>query len=148
MLLMDQYALLLENKYVYISTTGTRGRYWRVLNRKLTLLGRMATSVNNIPRVPIINTSDCTSSCRKINKFETPKARILPKPVLVLFCLAGFHQSQEYLLALVEVEVFACRYLEANNSVEFSEESPLHHYWWPASLSFIKIDLGLILVIV
>ena len=67
--------------------------------------------------------------------------------MLVLFYLASFDQSEEYLLAFAQVELLACRYLNADDAVEFSEECPLHHYRCPVDLMFIKVNSSFILII-
>ena len=67
--------------------------------------------------------------------------------MLVLFYLASFDQSEEYLLTFAQVELLACRYLDMDDAVEFGEERPLHHYRHPVDLMFVKVNFGFILII-
>lgn len=66
--------------------------------------------------------------------------------MLILFRLAGLHQSEEHFLTFIQMQVFVRRYIKANDLVEFSKECFLHHHRCPVGLVLIKINLGLILV--
>jgi len=65
--------------------------------------------------------------------------------MLVLFRLACLHQSQEYHFAIVQVKVFACRYVNTNNAVKFGKKCFLDHHWRPVDLTLVKVDLGFVL---
>ena len=100
----------------------------------------------NIPRIPIINAPNRAFDRRKINKLETPKARVLPVAVFVLFSLAGLYQGQEYLLTLAQVKVFVCWQLEANDPVEFSKECSRYHNRFHVGPAFVKINFCFVLL--
>jgi hypothetical protein len=67
--------------------------------------------------------------------------------MVVLAGLASFYQCQEHVLVLMQVEIFAHGHLEANDAVEFSEEGFLRHDGCSVNLTFVKIDLSFILMV-
>jgi len=82
----------------------------------------VSTSIDDDPLSSIKNSANDTLNEADINHLKSTKHRVLPKPDVVLCCIALFDNCEEQRLWFLEIELWCSGHINLHDLLKFSKE--------------------------